>query len=87
MAQRKKRVTTRATAWMRVLLFTAIATAVFACDAPVAPQSPPDAPPMPKVNATLSSGMRNAVYSYTGKPQPVFQHDAPSSARAAVLTT
>lgn len=86
-AQCTPRTVSRAAIWVRSLVITGVATAVFACDSSTAPPSSPDAPPKPRVSSTLQSGIRSAVYQYKGAPQPVYQFDTPSTVPKPVLTT
>lgn len=82
MARRKDRFAHHFTSCQRPLLFAVIAFSLSACNQTPDIPSPGKSPPKPETSARhmVSSGLRKAIYSYSGHPDLPFQIETPATA-------
>lgn len=72
----------------RVPLVLLISSMLLSCERNPTPEIPPDNPPKPHGTvAVMQSGIRSAVYSYTGHPMPLYRPETPIPVRRATVRT
>lgn len=75
--------------WPKILLLAIVALSLSACNRPPDLPSPPQSPSRPETRARnlVMSGMRQAIFSYSVRPDAFRQIEQPVAIRHPVLIT